>query len=137
MIKINKKLLLIALVFVLIISAVNLVYAIENTELFKVEPEVEGNNEEFSDMLGGVLRIIRVVGIFLAVGGIFILGIQTMLGSVEEKAVYKQKFLPFIIGMIILVCATTIVSTIFKIVSDKERPTLPPPHHGRQNEIEQ
>ena len=130
MIKINKKLLLIALILVLIISIVSSVYAIPDTSIYELKPEVEGDTGEFADMASKVLGIITVVGILVAVGGIMVLGIQTMTASAAEKAVYKQKFLPFIVGLAILISATGIVSTILNVVTGKGGGTPSPenPH---------
>ena len=38
-----------------------------------------------------------------------------MLGSVEEKAEYKKSFMPLIIGIILVVSATTIATFIFNM----------------------
>ena len=38
-----------------------------------------------------------------------------MLGSVEEKAEYKKSFMPLIIGIILVVSATTIAAFIFNM----------------------
>ena len=45
------------------------------------------------------------------------LGMKYMVGSVEEKAEYKKTMLPIVVGMILLVCTSTIVSIIYNIVS--------------------
>ena len=47
-----------------------------------------------------------------------ILGIQTMTASAQEKAVYKQKMIPFIVGIVILLTSTTIVGTIWKFATN-------------------
>ena len=38
-----------------------------------------------------------------------------IIGSVEEKAEYKKSFMPLIIGIILVVCATSIASFIFNM----------------------
>lgn len=65
-----------------------------------------------------VIAIITFVGIIIAVVAIFIIGIKIMAGSVEEKAQYKQMLLPWLIGLAILVCITTIVSIIYQFASN-------------------
>ena len=40
-----------------------------------------------------------------------------MVGSVEEKAEYKKTMIPIIVGMVMLVCTSTIVSIIYNMVS--------------------
>ena len=48
---------------------------------------------------------------------LMILGVKFMLGSVEEKAEYKKSFMPLIIGIVLVVAATSIASFIFGMVS--------------------
>ena len=131
MIKFNSKIILIALIFILVMSAINIVYAIEDTDFYTVSPTVQGENTEFSKMISSVLGIIVVVGIIVAVGGIMILGIQTMTASAQEKAIYKQKLIPFIIGFIILITSTAIVGAVWKLAigqTETPSPSSPSPN---------
>ena len=59
---------------------------------------------------------IRVIGVILSVVILIIIGIKYMLGSVEEKANYKATMIPYIIGCVIAVSGTTIVSFIYNAV---------------------
>lgn len=40
-----------------------------------------------------------------------------MTGSLEEKAEYKKSFIPLIVGIIVIMAATAIATTIFSIAS--------------------
>lgn len=62
-----------------------------------------------------VIALIRNVAIIASVIILMILGVKYMLGSVEEKADYKKSFVPLIIGIVIVVAATSIASFIFSI----------------------
>ena len=42
-----------------------------------------------------------------------ILGIKYMMGSVEEKADYKKSLVPLIVGIIVVMAATQIMTMIF------------------------
>ena len=121
MIKLNKKLVLIALIFVLIIATMNSVYAILNPDEFDPEADKlsKDNNNKFSGIISEILKIIRAFGIIVAVVGVMIIGIQTMLASAEEKAVYKQKVMPLIIGVFLLLATITVVSMLWKISTGK------------------
>ena len=57
------------------------------------------------------------LGIILAVGCISIVGIQYMVGSVEQKAEYKKTMTAMIVGAILLVSTTTIVKVIYSTVT--------------------
>lgn len=61
-----------------------------------------------------ILGVIRNFGIIISVIGFMVLGIRYMLGSVEEKADYKKTLLPFVIGFIVLLLASTIPSIVYK-----------------------
>ena len=67
------------------------------------------------DKAGKIMGMIRNVAAIAAVIIIMVLGVKYMLGSVEEKAEYKKSFMPLIIGIILVVAATTIASFIFNM----------------------
>lgn len=64
---------------------------------------------------GSVMGMIRNIAVVASVIILMILGVKFMLGSVEEKAEYKKSFMPLIIGIILVVAATTIASFIFNM----------------------
>ena len=109
----NKKILIIALIFSIVLSISSIVLAIDNPDFYKPDKDL-GETTIFSEMVSSVLGVISVIGIFVAVAGIMIIGIKTIFGSVEEKADYKKKILPFIIGAIILFVPATAVRLIYK-----------------------
>ncbi len=63
------------------------------------------------------MGLIRNIAIIASVIILMVLGVKYMLGSVEEKAEYKKSFIPLIIGIILVVSATTIASFIFGMAS--------------------
>ena len=73
-----------------------------------------------------VLGIIQVIGTFIAVGTLMILGIKYMVGSAEERASYKKSMLPYIIGSVLIFSAVNITSVVYDVVyqttiSDEQR----------------
>ena len=58
---------------------------------------------------------IRNIAAVIAVIIIAILGIKFMIGSTEERAEYKKSFLPLIIGIIVVLSATTIAGWIWSV----------------------
>lgn len=66
---------------------------------------------------GTILNVVQVIGIIIAVGCISIVGIQYMVGSVEQKAEYKKTMIGIVIGAALLVSTTTIVKVIYSTVT--------------------
>ncbi len=64
---------------------------------------------------GKIVGMLRNIAIVASVVIVTILGIKYMLGSVEEKAEYKKSFMPLIVGMVVVVSATSIASFIFNM----------------------
>ncbi len=98
-----------------------------NTETFVeafTDPTVDPNawkpnivgDDDLGNKAGNILGIINTVGILCSVIVLAILGIKYMVGSVEEKADLKKSMIPYVIGVCLLVCATTLPNIIYKIV---------------------
>ncbi len=68
--------------------------------------------EKVEDAGNIILGIIQVIGSFVAVGIIMVLGIKYMMGSIEERASYKKSMLPYLIGAVLLFSAVNITATI-------------------------
>ena len=60
-----------------------------------------------------ILGIVQLVGSIAAVVVLVVLGIKYMMGSVEEKADYKKSLVPLIVGIIVVMAATQIMTMIF------------------------
>lgn len=74
-----------------------------------------GSDTGLTDKAGKIMGMIRNVAAIAAVIIIMVLGVKYMLGSVEEKADYKKSFIPLIIGIILVVAATSIATFIFNM----------------------
>lgn len=71
---------------------------------------------ELLEKAGTILGVINVIGIVCSVIVLTIIGIKYMVGSVEEKAEYKKTMATYILGMFMLVSATTIPNLIYIVV---------------------
>ena len=60
-----------------------------------------------------ILGAIRNISIVVSVITLMIIGLKYIIGSAEEKANYKETMIPYIIGCILAVSGTTIVSFIY------------------------
>lgn len=83
--------------------------------------EVDENTQgaemgNLADTAKKIVATIRNIAAILAVVLIAILGIKFMMGSTEEKAEYKKSFIPLIIGVVVVLMATSIASFIWNIV---------------------
>lgn len=71
---------------------------------------------EFDDAGKVILGAIQGAGIGISVIVLIVIGIKFMVGSVEEKAEYKESMKPYIIGVVFLALCTTIPNIIYKFV---------------------
>ena len=112
---------IILLLITLIIFSSNIVYGLSlgdltNEEnLNKWKPTIE-NSSELEGKAETILGYINAVGVVLSVVILSVLGIKYMMGSVEEKATYKQTMIPYFIGALLLFSATTLPNVIYKCV---------------------
>lgn len=65
-----------------------------------------------------IFSVIRDIGIVLSVVMLIVLGIKYMLGSVEEKANYKETLLPYIIGAFLVFTGSLIPQLIYDFMKN-------------------
>ena len=68
---------------------------------------------ELTGIAGRVMGLIRNIAVIAGVILLAIIGIKFMLGSPEEKTEYKKSLVPLVIGIIIVMAATQIMTMIF------------------------
>lgn len=61
-----------------------------------------------------IVWVVRTVGQAIAVVMLLIIGIRYILGSVEEKAEYKQSMWPYIIGAVLIFAGASLTDVIYK-----------------------
>lgn len=74
------------------------------------------DTEAIGNMTGTILAYIKYIGILVSVIVLTIIGIKYMLGSLDEKANYKESMRPYFIGCIVLVSATVIPSLVYDML---------------------
>lgn len=111
------KVLTIVLLVAMIVLSVSEVFAagtlIKNIEDSSNTAAV--NMGTLPQTIGKVIAYIRNAAIIIGVVIIIILGIKYMLGSVEEKAGYQKSFVPLVVGIIVVMAATSIASFLFSL----------------------
>lgn len=65
-----------------------------------------------------ILGVIQVVGVIVSVVMLIAIGLKYMLGSIEERAEYKETLKPYLIGAFILFSGTTVPQLIYQIAKN-------------------
>lgn len=75
-------------------------------------------SETLKGMANNILGAIQIVGVVASVITLMIIGIKYMLGSVEEKAEYKNTLKPYVIGAFILFTGSFIPNLIYQFAQN-------------------
>lgn len=93
-----------------------------NATGYQIDPDDYKTNgpkaEEVKHMYtfgGSIAGIIRIAGTIVSAGTLIIIGIRYVVASVDEKAEYKERMLPYIIGAVLLFGASNIVNILYEI----------------------
>lgn len=78
------------------------------------------NSTKLTEKAGDILGIIQVIGTVVSVAVLVVLGIKYMLGSVEERAEYKQSFGKYILGAFFLFTVTLVPQLVYVIMQNFE-----------------
>ena len=65
---------------------------------------------DMNTMVLNILKFIRGIAVAAALISVLVIGVKIIVGSSEEKAKYKEMLLPLVVGVIIVVFGTTIIS---------------------------
>ena len=111
-----KKVFLMAIIIgSILFSFSNGLMAAVNVDNIKDDVTVSGADTVKS--LGEIVfSIVTTVGTVASVLVISIIGIKYMLGSVDERAKYKESLMPYFIGSILLFGASTIADILYKVM---------------------
>lgn len=83
-----------------------------------IDPITTDDTTEVFAKAGVILGAVRNISAVVAVITLMIIGLKYMFGSVEQKANYKATMMPYIIGCVLAVAGTTIVTFIYNAVYD-------------------
>lgn len=116
----TKKIIIILFISITILLLFSTIVRAEigiNTEDYKTRVTTT-ENEEGLKVIGTILGIVRNLGVIASVLVISIIGFKYMLGSLEEKANYKENIILYIVGCFLLVSATTLPNAIYNLATD-------------------
>lgn len=79
--------------------------------------ENSGNEmgDELNSVTGTVINWLWGISIVIAVVVVMVIGIKFIIGSTQEKAEYKKSLIPLVVGVILVVFATTLVKFLFSM----------------------
>ena len=75
----------------------------------------QGDNTRIIPLGNIVVGVVRAVGTAIALLMLTIIGIKYIMGSVQEKAEYKQTMWPYIIGAILIFAGSSLVDVIYRV----------------------
>lgn len=109
-----KKKLIIGLTMFSIIALIlcNSIYAFDVNEFSGTKM----NNADLNNAGNKIITVISTIGSIVSVIVLVIIGIKYMLGSVEEKAMYKRTLMPYVIGAVLVFAASSIAGIIYSAV---------------------
>lgn len=113
-IKIILSILCISLIlssFVCISNGATGLDSISNPDLYK--QSTEGDSGDAIPIANVIVWLIRTIGEVVAVIMLLIIGIKYILGSVEEKAEYKQTMWPYILGAVLIFSGAALTNVIY------------------------
>ena len=119
--KINKKkLIVLIIVFMLCILFINQVQAATfDPNLYKPGSTSSVIGASKLEKIGNkVIGVVQVIGSISSVVAIVVIGIKYILGSVEEKAEYKQTLKPYLIGAILVFGISNVLSIVQNIIGE-------------------
>lgn len=120
-----KLISMVVVIMIMIFTLLSVVYEVKadfnpGNIINKVGTEantVDVDTTSLNSKAGKILAYIRNIAVIAGVIIITILGVKYMTGSLEEKSEYKKSFIPLIVGIIVIMAATAIATTIFSIAS--------------------
>ena len=113
--KTNKIFFVLLIVFI-IFSIFSVSFATIDPSTYKPSDIAEADYVDAFNKAGFILGAIRNISAIVSVIILMVIGIKYMIGSVEEKAEYKKSMMPYIIGCVMAVSGTALVSFIYNSV---------------------
>ena len=114
--QISFKIILIMFIFIILFCTFsnNYIYALD---VDKYKPTQSSGDNKLKDIGNRIIGPIQIIGSLVSVIAIICIGIKYMLGSVEEKAQYKETMKPYIIGAAMVFGITNILSIVYEFAS--------------------
>lgn len=105
----SMKIVSVLMIAIMIIMSTTPVFA-SNTANTTITPKGPEGTDDILKLAGKILGFLQWIALIGGVLIIAVLGIKYMMGSLEEKAEYKKSMIPLIVGIIVVMGATTIAN---------------------------
>ena len=92
-------------------------YGLDLGELNKYKSE-ETDLGTLQDKANGIIGVITTIGVVVSVISLIAIGIKYMLGSVEEKAEYKETLKPYLIGAFLVFTVSLVPQLIYQFMQN-------------------
>lgn len=121
--KIGKVLVIIIILLTIFSCIGNSVYAtitnpVDNPDYYKPSDNKTSDNTKFIGIGNAIMGTIRALGTFVSVITLMVLGIRYMLAGVQDKALYKETMIPYIIGAVMVFAIPNIIGIIYDLVTN-------------------
>ncbi len=117
----KKKIIKIVWILILLsifVILVNSSFCFEKVNPSNYEPADITGASQLTKIGNTIIGIIQLIGSLVSLIILIIIGIKYIIGSVEERAQYKETFRPYLIGAVLLFGITNILGIISDIVSE-------------------
>lgn len=124
---------LIAIVMLVLVSLSNQVYAVDEivnsgSDFLKVGKNEYNSNSPINetalqDTSNKIYNIFFAIAVVIAIAVGMIIGIQFVMGSVDEKAKIKETLVPYVVGCVVIFSAFTIWKLVMEIGNEVEAAT--------------
>lgn len=111
----SMKIVSMLMMAIMMVMVATPVFAVDSaTVIGGVKPTTPTDTTNVLNLVNKILGFLQWAAIIGGVILITILGIKYMMGSLEEKAQYQKSMVPLIVGVIVVMGATTIANILFK-----------------------
>lgn len=93
----------------------NLEDPIKNPDFYEPE-DTTGNNTKFIEVGNVVIGTLRLIGTVVSVIALMVIGLRFMLGSVSERATYKETMIPYLIGVVMVFTIPHVLGIVYDLV---------------------
>ena len=111
----TKKIFLILFITFLLVNIFNVVFAITPDD-YNPSAVTTDDAVDLVEKVKIILGAVRNISVVVSVIALMVIGLKYMFGSVEEKANYKATLVPYVIGCVLAVSGTTLVSFIYNAI---------------------
>ena len=105
------------IIFIYIINIFNMSFAVVNPLGYMPNVDIE-TNQSTVNMMNKIIDGFQAIGSIASVLALVLIGIKYMLGTVEQKAEYKNTMINYVIGAILVFSISNISAMLYKFFAN-------------------